>query len=370
MTDPRKTEADKIKHFTRKQGAEGLIKGMFFQDRAIRYLLAQQTKEAQKLKQSLIDIINGEDPTAKLHQKSVNAHYDSIPPKAEHGFLPMAAKSAANMDHQIAAIRYLKPFVDTDDAVYQTLWEAANGKKSQITNVADAAISVLACSGPVRKKQLHILATDPKQDQYARWKALTTLAFYDLTKDKSVHDLVCELADDHGITDLYKQKKEMSPNAQFWYKHEIDMRTKYPKQHQDGKTDEQIKQDVVDKVQKEFQEGLFEVMAYMLEHRDSTSLHNDFVYPFMHEREERRLERFDSSRLTTQLCNLLQRVKGYRVQVLCRYWKLPIRKPEVEQIRNTLEALKHDSWTYSSEQGWIDNTLNSIDYALKTKRDW
>lgn len=369
MTDPRKTEADKIKRFVKRQGTQGLIEGMFFQDTAIRYLLGRETKEAQKLRHSLLDIINGEDPLAKIHQQSVNAQIDSIPPKAEHGFLPVAIKSNANADHQIAAIRYLTRFIDTDDVVYQTFWETANGKKSQITNVADAAISALAHSGLSIKQQLRTIALNPQEDQYRRWKAYTILAFYDITRDKSVSDLVCDLADDNSITDLYKQHGEMSPNVQFWYEHEKKMRKEF-EHRRDGKTDEQIKQEVVDKVQGEFQEGIFEVIGYMIDHRYSTSLHNDFIYPFMDDPDHGKFQRFDSSRLTTRLCNLLQRLKGHRVQVLCRYRKLPIRKPEIEQIRNTLLSLKTDIGTYSSEQGWIDNTLHSIDYALRTKRDW
>lgn len=369
MTDPRKTEADRIKQFTKEQGAKGLIQGMFFQDTAIRYLLGKETKEAQKLRQSLIDIINGEDPTAKLHQKSVDAHYDSIPPKAEHGFLPMAAKSAANMDHQIKAIKYLTRFIDTDDVVYQTIWEAAKGKKSNMGNVEDAAINAIAHQNKKRKQELKKLALDPQVDKQERWTAYKILAFYDMTSDEDICDLVCDLADDHRITDLYKQRGQMSPNAKFWYESDKKLRKEYPEQHKDGKTDEQIKQDAVDQAQADLQEGIFEVIGYMIDHRDTTDLHNCFIDPTWRESGERTFKRFDSSRLTTQLCNLLQRVKGYRLQVLCKYWKLPIKRAEVEQVRNTLEALKHDSLTYSSQKDWIDGTLNSIDYKLRTGRD-
>jgi len=369
MKDPRKVQADRIKDFAKQQGADGLVECLFFQDSATKYVLSSGSDESKKLKNSLIAIISGEDPLAKLHQESVNAQIDSIPLTGCEGFLPVAAKFAANMNHQIAAIKYLAPFIEKDDAVFETLWDAANGKRSNITNVADAAISALAHGNPKRKQELRKIAIDPQIDQYVRWKAHTILAFYDLTKDRSVYGLVCNLADDHSISDLYEKRGMMSPNVKFWYKHECDMRKQYPEQHKDGKNDEQIKQDVVCKVQAEFREGIFEVMGYILDHRDGTSLHNEFLYP--HEFDEpRRFERFDSSLLTTQMCNLIQKQPSYHLQVLCRYIKKisSLLKAEVEQVCNALKAIKADSWHYSHHADWIDSTLYDMASVLKSDR--
>lgn len=371
MKDPRKVRAERIKDFAKLHGADGLVECLFFQDAATRYVLSSNTIESKKLKQSLIDIINSKDPLAKLHQQSTNAQIDSIPLTGREGFLPAAAKFAANIDYQISAIKYLTPLIEKDDVVFETLWEAANGKKSNITNVADAAISALAHNNPKRKEELRKIAINPQIDQYARWNAYKILAFYDLVKDNCISDLICNLADDNSISDLYETHGIMSHNVKFWYKHECDMRRQYPKQHKDKKSDKQIKQDVVDKVQAEFRDGIFEVIGYMLDKRNSTSLHNDFARPHeFDENTENKFKRFDSSRLTTQMCNLIKMRPSYHVQVLCRYAEkissLP--KAEVEQVCNALNAIKADSWHYSHHKDWIDSTLYNLDRVLKSDR--
>ncbi len=369
MKDPREVQADRIKDFAKRQGSDGLVECLFFQDAATKYVLSSGSNESKKLKNSLIAIINKEDPLAKLHQESIDAQIDSIPKTGREGFLPMAAKFAANMDHQISAIKYLAPLIDQDDDVFETLWEAANGKKSNITNVADAAISALAQGNPKRKEELIKIAKDPQIDQYVRWKAHTVLAFYDLTKDENIQDMICNLTQDCSISDLYEKRGVMSPNVQFWHKHECDMRRQYPKSHKYGKNDEQIKQAVVNKVQAEFREGIFEVIGYLLDHRNGTQLHNEFFRP--HEFDElRRFERFDSSKLTSQMCALIQKQPSYRLQVLCNYVRkissLP--KSEVEQVCNALKAIKADSWHYSHHKDWIDSTLYDMERVLKSNR--
>lgn len=367
MADRRKQESNKIRRFAQSRHSKGLLEGLFFQDDAIKYLLKTNSFEGNNLKKSLIAIINGEDPLAKLHQGSVNECVDSVPPSVNQGFLPMAVKASANMDYQISAINYLKPFIDVDDSIYTVIWDAANGKKSNMTNVADAAIFALAGNNPKRKQGLKKIAVDPQMDQYVRWKAYTVLAFFDLTKDKNIYDLVCDIADDHSISDLYAQQKIMSPNAKFWYAHEVSMRKQYA-HRKDGKTDDEIKDFVVQKVQKEFQEGILEVMKYLLYNRSMSG--NEFLYPFIHgEDDSRRFERFDSSRLTSQLCDVVKKNQNHQVFVLCQYIRKLQHLPsaEVIQVIDVLKNLRTDSFAYFSYKKDIEHTLHDVEYRLKQK---
>ncbi|MBI4440869.1 hypothetical protein HY639_01760 [Candidatus Woesearchaeota archaeon] len=368
--DPRDLEKRNLEAYILANGPMGLVQGLFYRDDAIARVLAEQSHPGHEpLKKSLMDVLIGENPAMYLKKQAVAASVDAIPPKAEHGFLPVAVKASAGMDQQIAAVRFLAPLSAHNDAVYHRLWKVARGDTSQMINVRNAAMKSLSYQAfPARKRDLKQVALNPTRKDVDRILAYKIMAGAAMFTDPEVYGLVCKIASDESIRELYKKRRILAPSARFWFTADMKLRREYPDQHRDGKSEAEVKFAVVEKVQKEFQESLFEVINHVLEATYCVDLHNNVVVMnglqngFPH----------TSQTLTKELCRLIVQDPSYHVQNLCKYAEKmrAISKQEAEHIVETLEQVKpHFERVDHASRSWIDVTLNEVTYRLRKKED-
>ncbi len=364
--DPRELEARQLEDYISAQGTTGLVGSLFYRDMAVKHVLAdRQHLEHQMLRRSLMNILNGDDLMMDLHVRSVAAQIDSIPPSVEHGFLPGAIKESAGMEQQIAAIHFLAPLSAQDDDLYQLLWKVAQGRTSRVTNVSTAAIRELSLNAfSTRKNEFMEIALDSTRKSEERVLAYKVMAGAGMFTDPDVYKAVCDIASDSSITGLYERQGQLAPIAQFWFDSEMDMRRQYSDKQKDGKTNLQVKQEVVNRVQKEFQEHLFDVVDYVIDVTYSTTLHNQVFDMNM----LRGSAPITSQRLTREVCRLLVDKPSYRVQTVIKYVEnMRLSEPEARHIVTSLETVRKGR--RDSNSGWIDSTLNKVQYKLGRKDD-
>lgn len=364
----------KMEEYVSSAKAESLVDSLFYRDSAIRTILADtKHKMHEPLKTSLISIVNGENPTLKLAKNSTEASMKALPDdvQARAGFLPMALIASAGMEQQIGAIKFLSPLSSTDDTIYKLLWKVALGETSMMTNVHEAALNKLAWNAlPTRKQDMKTVALNPEKEEKDRVLAYKIMAYRGLFNEPETYGFVCDLASDQSIKKLYEERKILSPSAKFWYNHEIEMRKEF-EHRRDGKSDEQIRTEVVDKVQIEFQEKLFDIVNYFLDNTHEVELWNNLqgMNTFQNGFPQ------TSQRLTRELCRLIARDSYYKVtgvRVVEKYVTKLMRlsKPEAQHIVETLKAVRPHfaSFNEQSEMDGIDYTINKVMYGINKQR--
>ena len=369
-TSPQDLVRRDLEAFIAAHGPTGLVEDLFYRDRAIALTLSDsRNPEYESLKNSLMEILTGENPVMHLQKQAVAASVDATPPRAEHGFLPIAVKAAAGMDQQIAAVGFLASLSAADDEVYQLLWKVARGDTSRITNVSNAAIKALSGKAfPARTVDLKQVALNPTRKNVDRILAYQVMAGAAMFTDPEVYGLVCNLASDQSIRRLYDRQGILSPPAGFWFDHELKMRRDFPNQYKDGKSRFEVRYDVIEKVQREFQETFFGVVSYALGATYSTDLWNNIGA--MNGLREGFPQ--TSQRLTRELCRLVIERPSYHVQNLCTYAKTMkmISKQEARHIAETLEQVRSHLLGFDPNSvDWIDGTLNEVEYRLRKKQD-
>lgn len=371
MPDARESSKSKLGAYICSATAESLVASLFYRDTSIRTILADAKHPARKeLKNSLMSIIEGENPELKLTKKATEERMNALSDeaKAMAGFLPMAVIASAGMEEQISAIEFLSPLSAKDDVVYSLLWRAVRGDTSNMVNVHETALNQLAwCALPARKPDMKSVALDPEKEEKDRILAYKILAYKGLFTEPETYEFVCDIASDQSIKKLYEEKKILSPSANFWYEHELKMRRDF-EHYRDGKSDEQIKADVVDKVQNEFQEKLFEIVEYFLDNAHGTYLWNNLQA--MNGLQKGLPQ--TSQRLTRELCRLIARDPCYQVRVVEKYVTklLRLSRPEAQHIVETLRTVRRHfaSFNEQSEMDGIDRTINKVMYGINKQR--
>ncbi len=359
----------KLEEYVSSANAESLVESLFYRDTAIRTIIADEKhKMYEPLKTSLIEIVEGKNPAITSAKQSAKASMNALSDEAQAraGFLPMAFIESAGMKQQIEAIEFLAPMSQHDDAVYKLLWKTAGGETSMMANVHWAALNQLAWRAlPARKQDMRIVALNPEKEQKDRVLAYTILAYKGLFNEPETYEFVCDIASDQSITKLYEEHKILSPSAKFWYEHEIKIRKEF-EHRRDGKSDEEIKTEVVDQVQKEFQEKIFDVIEYFLD--NSHDLWNNL-------QQMNHLQKGfpqTSQRLTKELCRLIARNPSYRVRVVEKYFTKLMRlsRPEAQHIVETLKSVRpyFAGFNEQSEMDGIDKTVNKVMYGLNKQR--
>lgn len=368
--DPRELEARNLEAHISAIRTDGLVNNLFYRDRAIKIILSNQNHpEYHSMRKSLMRILNGKDPTMNLNKQAVSAQVDSIPPKEEHGFLPMAMVASAGMYQEIAAVNFLAPLSVADNDVYKLLWKVAMGETSEMINVSDAAIKSLSWRAfPDRKGDLKRVALNPTRKTEDRILAYKIMAGAAMFNDPEVYEIICDIASDTSIKKLYENIGILAPSARFWFNFDMKRRKQYPNHYQDGKSEAQVKNDVVERVQREFQENLFKVVDYVLKTTDITDLWNN-------DQAKNNLQKEfpqTTQRLTKELCDLVVASPSYQVQTLCKYARKmrKLSKSEAKHVVETLEQVRPYFAQHDFNQlGWIDGTLNKVKYILSKKND-
>lgn len=361
-TDPRDLQQKNLESYISATGFKGLFMSIFYRDSAIMTVINNPDhSEHKELRALLIDTIKGKSLEMRITQEAVAAKVDDIPPKAEHGFLPFAIKASAGMQQQIAAIKFLTQLAASDDEVYKTLWHAAKGENSQMGNVSDAAIKVLNQIVEYRKTDLKMVALNPLRKSEDRSLAYTILASHSLFTSAEIYELVCDLASDQSIVNLYEKRGILAPSAKFWFEADMNLRKQYPEQHRDGKTEEEVKASVVQKVQKELQRKILDVVEQAIK---DGHLYNDIQDAnFLRESYPQ-----TTQRLTRELCRLVVEDPNYQLIGLCKYAKLNLSTVEAEHIIETLKRARKGTWNLVHEKSWIDSTINDVRFSLSKSR--
>ena len=237
-----------------------------------------------------------------------------------------------------------------------------------MANVHEAALNQLAWRAlPARKQDMKNVALNIEKEEKDRVLAYKILSYRGLFNDPETYEFVCDIASDQSIKKLYEEHKILSPSAKFWYEHEIKMRQEY-KHWRDGKSDEEIKTEVVDKVQREFQEKLFGIIEYFLDNTHEVELWNHLQGMNTFQKEFPQT----SQRLTRELCRLITRNPCYSVRVVEKYATKLMRlsRPEAQHIVETLKTVRQHfaSFNEQSEMDAIDNTINKVMYCINKQR--
>jgi len=319
-----------------------------------------QGPDRERVRGELVSIITQEHSLMQRRVHVVGKGVDSIPKGKGDALQLELTKRFSNYRYQIEAVRLLEPLVEDDDLVFSTLLDAAFGfnQIGSLANRVDAVIDVLSRNGGKRKQYLTEFARNPNYNDWQRVIAYEVLMLRGLTKDTAMYDMLCRLAVDNSILELYREGV-LSPQARFWYDSESRRKDETP-----GKTDDEIRDFAARKAQTNFRLKIFEIMEYLL---DRGQCRGKLGTASRSEREPLtkgltgELSAMDTNSLTEAMCGLIENHPSYQAIGLCIYAQqvAGLSQPELKRINQALQKIKGNDCLLVS-QGYVNHTLDFL----------
>jgi hypothetical protein len=291
----------------------------------------------QPMRDTLIEVVKREHDLSRKRQKHIDDYVKEEDFGPTAGFLPMVFQTGANMDSQIEALNLLAPYLEEDDRVYETMFEATLHKYSNITNVGDTALEILAAHEGRRKEDLLKTGRDPKLKTEERVTAYRALVLNRLPNREGM-EYFLEIARDRSTRRLYEDQGMLTPKADFEY----GLDKKYNRKN---KPDQELKEKAVEKAQRDFCLQSFSVLEQVMRKREKS-----FMLELKEKTDQRRV-------LTNTLSYLTTRYPSYQVGTFCSY----VRRTDLEgsEAVQAYRALRSVIGTFETETQ-IDNIISAL----------